>query len=137
LANQIALENRWLSYQHAHRAFEVGSRFGRKGIIDLTKLGPLPLLGVDTDAAPFLVDVHLAPLLELGDLSTVKAYLQHDRRIDRTAAQPFLHRNTVRNRVVKVTDLTGLDLDRTEDLVLAWWLLNIDTRGSSRQTAQH
>ncbi|MFE7721735.1 helix-turn-helix domain-containing protein [Nocardia rhizosphaerihabitans] len=36
----------------------------------------------------------------------------------------YLHRNTVRNRLTRFAELTGLDLDRTDDLVVAWWLLH-------------
>lgn len=35
-----------------------------------------------------------------------------------------VHPNTVRYRVKRFEQLTGLDLRRTEDLVTSWWLLN-------------
>ncbi|MBK1656608.1 hypothetical protein CKO29_18360 [Allochromatium vinosum] len=57
-------------------------------------------------------------------IDTVAAFLRHDRRVDDTAAALFLHRNTVRNRVSRFGALTGLDLDRTDDLVLTWWILH-------------
>lgn len=118
-----------LSYRQASRTFDIASRYRRTGVVDLARLGPLPLLAIaDDDATSTLADVHLAPLRERGDagreiLDTVAAYLAHNRRVDETAAALFLHRNTVRNRVTRFTALTGLDLDLTDDLVLTWWIL--------------
>ena len=80
------------------------------------------------DATSALPEVHLAPLRARGAagqeiIDTVREYLVHNRRVDETAASMFLHRNTVRNRIAKYTSSTGLDLDRTDDLVLSWWLV--------------
>lgn len=120
------------SYGQARRNLDIAGRFHRTGVVDLVRLGPLPLLAVDDEAAHSLADVHLAPLRDRGDagrdiLDTVGTFLKHNRRIDETAAALFLHRNTVRNRVTKFTALTGLDLDVTDDLVLTWWLLGRDS----------
>lgn len=76
-----------------------------------------------------MADKHLAPLDRHGAVGveirrTVETYLDCDRRIDDTAEALFLHRNTVRNRLTRLSGLTGLDLDRTDDLIVAWWLLN-------------
>ncbi|WP_406230244.1 helix-turn-helix domain-containing protein [Nocardia sp. NBC_01009] len=35
----------------------------------------------------------------------------------------YLHRNTIRNRLIRFSELIGLDLDRTDDLIVTWWLL--------------
>ena len=117
------------SYRRARHTFDIASRFDRTGVVHLTDLGALPLLAFDDDTARDLADVHLAPLRDRGDAGaeitdTVAAFLRHDRRVDDTAAALFLHRNTVRNRVSRFGALTGLDLDRTDDLVLTWWILH-------------
>ncbi|OZC41650.1 hypothetical protein CH286_27180 [Rhodococcus sp. WWJCD1] len=116
------------SYRQARRTFDVAARFARTGLVDLAGLGALPLLCVDDESMLSLADVYLASLRERGEsgreiTETVAQFLHHNRRVDETAAALFLHRNTVRNRVAKFTTLTGLDLDVTDDLVLAWWLL--------------
>lgn len=116
------------SYGQARQALELATRFARTGPVDLVSLGPLPLLALGDEAADRLASAHLASVTERGDtgreiLDTVATYLDHDRRVDDTAAALFVHRNTVRNRVARFGDLTGLDIDRTADLVLAWWLL--------------
>lgn len=116
------------SYRRARYALDLATSFGKTGVLDLAALGPLPLLALGDDAAGQLVAAHLSPLLERGAsgreiMDTVATYLDNDRRVDDTAAGLFLHRNTVRNRVTRFAELTGLDIDRTSDLVLAWWLL--------------
>ncbi|MDV8022758.1 helix-turn-helix domain-containing protein [Rhodococcus sp. IEGM 1330] len=119
------------SYEQAQRALSLAVTFGRTGVVDLAALGPLPLLSFADDVAEQMASVHLDPLLVRGVagreiMDTVATYLDHDRRVDDTAASLFVHRNTVRNRVARFGDLTGLDIDSTADLVLAWWLLTRD-----------
>ncbi|KQS00573.1 hypothetical protein ASG12_06745 [Williamsia sp. Leaf354] len=120
--------NAGTSYRRARHTLDIAARFGRTGIVELADLGALPLLAIDTDTADHLADVHLAPLRARGVagteiIDTVTAFLRNNCRVDETATALFLHRNTVRNRVSRFTDITGLDLDRTDDLVLTWWLL--------------
>ncbi|WP_169814565.1 PucR family transcriptional regulator [Nocardia pseudovaccinii] len=120
------------SYHHARQALEIATRYGRTGLVDLSSLGPLPLLQCAADAASLLTAKHLTPLRNQGDsgaeiLTAVQTFLDCDRRIDETAARLYVHRNTVRNRLTRFTELTGLDLDRTNDLVVTWWLLNRET----------
>ncbi|WP_407726593.1 PucR family transcriptional regulator [Rhodococcoides fascians] len=116
------------SYQQAQRALSLATMFGRTGLVDLAALGPLPLLAFADEVAEQIAGVHLSPLLVRGAtgreiMDTVATYLDNDRRVDDTAAALFVHRNTVRNRVARFGDLTGLDIDSTADLVLVWWLL--------------
>ncbi|MCQ4121865.1 PucR family transcriptional regulator [Rhodococcus tibetensis] len=125
------------SYQHARRALEIATRYGRNGLVDLASLGPLPLLGLGDDAASMLAEQHLAPLLDSGAAgqeiaTTVATFLDCDRRVDDTATKLYIHRNTVRNRLTRFGELTGLDIDRTDDLVLAWWLLNRDRAAAAQ-----
>ncbi|WP_218720559.1 helix-turn-helix domain-containing protein [Nocardia sp. MH4] len=106
-------------------------RHGRSGLVDLGSLGPLPLLAEAEDIARLLADRHLAPLGNRSGaeeiLGTVATYRDCDQRIDDTAATLVLHRNTVRNRLTRFAELTGLDLGRTDDLIVAWWLLHRDS----------
>jgi hypothetical protein len=58
------------------------------------------------------------PIIELIDLVTSDP---HDRRVDATAADLFVHPNTVRHRLRRFTELTDLELDTTFEAVAAWW----------------
>ncbi|WP_119731399.1 PucR family transcriptional regulator [Thermomonospora amylolytica] len=53
-----------------------------------------------------------------GDLEkTLRAYLDHDGHWAATAAALHVHVNTLRNRLAKIADLTGRDVNRTPDRV--------------------
>lgn len=121
------------SYRNAFAAMTTADRHGRTGVVGLADLGPLPLLAQhDTDTARMLDAKHLGPLRAQGNagqeiLTTIGTYLTHDRKVEETARTLFVHRNTIRYRLTRFTELTGLDIDKTEDLVLTWWLLNLDS----------
>src|SRR5262249_4273770 len=111
------------SYHQARRALSIAAHHGRAGLVDLSSLGPLPLLENSDDAAELLEAKHLEPLSHHGRagdeiLTTVTAYLDHDRKVDDTARDLFVHRNTIRYRLTRFAEITGLDIDRTEDMIL-------------------
>ena len=117
------------SYRHARSALDTATRYQRTGLLSLSDLGPLPLLDASPDAGDLLEAKHLRALRERGSgggdlVHTVETYLRHDRNVDATARALFLHRNSVRYRLTRFTELTGLDIESTEGTVLAWWLLN-------------
>ncbi|WP_144127923.1 helix-turn-helix domain-containing protein [Catellatospora sichuanensis] len=55
---------------------------------------------------------------------TTRVYLEHDQQVREVSARLAVHPNTVRYRIRRFQELTGLDLKRTEHLVTAWWLPN-------------
>ncbi|GAA2726512.1 PucR family transcriptional regulator [Actinocorallia aurantiaca] len=62
-----------------------------------------------------------------GDLEpTLRAFLDHDGQWAATAAALHVHVNTLRNRLARVTELTGRDVGRTEDRVDLFLALAID-----------
>jgi DNA-binding PucR family transcriptional regulator len=48
-------------------------------------------------------------------LETLSAYMQHNGNIPEVAAHLHVHKHTVRYRLRRVTELTGLDVTRFED----------------------
>ena len=94
----------------------------------LEDLGPRPLVVTAERAAERLDRRVLAPFPDDPEPNeierTVLDYLNHDQDAEGTARRMCVHVNTVRYRVGRFRELTGLDLRRTEDLVAAWWLLN-------------
>lgn len=47
-------------------------------------------------------------------LKTLEKYLECDKNLTQTAAELFIHRNTLANRLEKITDITGFALDHHE-----------------------
>ncbi|MEV6282400.1 PucR family transcriptional regulator ligand-binding domain-containing protein [Kribbella sp. NPDC051770] len=63
---------------------------------------------------------------DTGLESTLRAYLQYDGQYAATAAALYIHVNTLRNRLAKITELTGRDATRTEDRVDLYLALEAD-----------
>jgi DNA-binding PucR family transcriptional regulator len=116
------------SFAEAEEALATARAFGVTGLVELTALGPLPLATAAGNLAARLEREHFCELDKLGRTGeeieqTMLTLLDLDQNVDATAARLHLHRNTVRYRVTRFRNLTGLDLRRTDDLVTAWWLL--------------
>ncbi|MGZ4251566.1 MAG: PucR family transcriptional regulator [Solirubrobacteraceae bacterium] len=126
------------SFAEAAEALITARAFDITGIVDLGALGPLPLVAEADVLAARLSARHLRELDERGQAGrdiedTVSTLLELDRNIEATAERLHLHRNSIRYRVRRFRELTGLDLRRTEDLVTTWWLLT--RRRSARSAA--
>ncbi|WP_412517615.1 PucR family transcriptional regulator [Actinomadura madurae] len=98
---------------------------GGPGVRSFAELGTHRLLlGMqDADTLRTLADGVLAPIRERdarrgGELeATLRAFLDHDGHWQATAAALRIHVNTLRNRLAKITELTGRDTARTADRV--------------------
>jgi hypothetical protein len=118
-----------IGFEEAVLALETAERFEMSGVVRLADLGPRPLVLSGARVAGGLAERHLAELdgdsRSGADLEeTVRVHLECDQDAQVTAARLTVHPNTVRYRVNRFRELTGLDLNRTEDLVSTWFLLN-------------
>jgi hypothetical protein len=84
----------------------------------------------------------LDPLAGMGSFgrglrATLRAYLENGARVDPTAEALGVHPNTVRHRLRRYEEATGLALSRIEDLVELWWALERDriTTGAASSAA--
>lgn len=59
--------------------------------------------------------------------ATLRAFLKYDGQFGATAAALYVHVNTLRNRLAKITELTGRDIARTEDRVDLYLALEADS----------
>ncbi|GAA1619545.1 helix-turn-helix domain-containing protein [Kribbella sancticallisti] len=91
------------------------------------------LLGLqDTETLRSFADGVLQPLREYdrrrdAELEpTLRAFLQYDGQYAATASALYVHVNTLRNRLAKITELTGRDTGRTEDRVDLYLALEAD-----------
>jgi hypothetical protein len=126
------LEHMQPSFGRATRAMATATAFGLTGVYSLEDLGLLPTMLADTDVAEGLARRYIAPL---GDgharkpiLDTVRQYLSLSMRADVTAQHLSVHHNTVRYRVRRYEELTGIDLRDPNRALEAWWALQNDSR---------
>lgn len=126
---RLPLDSLGSGFDEATLVLETAERFGVSGAVRLADLGPKPLILCATRAAIGLEDRYLGSLAGDGRTSreieeTTRVYLERDQQVSEVAELLTVHPNTVRYRVNRFRELTGLDVRRTEDLVTAWWLLN-------------
>lgn len=117
-----------VSLADAREARDTAHAFGVSGTVGLEDLGPRSLV-VAADRAGSRLDAQLLAALPDAEHPseierTVLDYITNDRSAEDTAQRHCVHVNTVRYRLGRFRELTGLDLARTDDFVTAWWLLN-------------
>ena len=113
------------SFQEAERALNLGRMvWGPGSVTHYNQLGMYRiLLSSDGAELSMFMEEFLGPVLAKargGDRSlmdTLEAFFDADEEVTRAAGQLFVHPNTVRYRLRKVQELTGLDLSRTQDRV--------------------
>jgi hypothetical protein len=131
------------SFRRATRAMATAAAFGMTGVYDLGSLGLLPAVLADTDVAEELTRRYITPLTT-GEamrpiLETVRRYLTLGMRADLTAEHMSVHHNTVRYRLRRYEELTGMDLRDPNHALEAWWALQrtrLDTAPSTAAPAQ-
>jgi DNA-binding PucR family transcriptional regulator len=104
-------------------AVEVALSKGRSGEIALEDYLAELLLARSPRIAGQIARLVYGPLSE--ELArTLDMLVANSFERNATAAELPVHRNTLRDRIARITQLTGVDLDRTEGSALAWlaWL---------------
>jgi sugar diacid utilization regulator len=116
------------SYAQARRAAEVALRFGRKGeVVTFDNLGFYRLLFQISDRSELraFVEQVLGPLLAYDQkhrtdfVQTIASYLANNNSLQSTAKELYVHVNTAAYRLQRIQAITGLDLSKTEDCLLA------------------
>jgi len=116
------------SFRLATRALESAAAAGLTGLVGIDQLGLVPAVIADRDVGEEVTRRIIQPVLAQGKpgitlIDTVARYLGNDLRLELTAAQMFLHVNTVRYRLRRFEELTGTSLRHVDDLVQVWWAL--------------
>jgi hypothetical protein len=115
-------------FRLATRALETAVAMNRSGLVDVASLGLAPAVIADGDIGDALMSRIIEPVVKQGRtgvvlLQTVTRYLENDLRLEVTAAEMFLHVNTVRYRLRRFEELTETSLRSVEDLVEIWWAI--------------
>ncbi|WDO10472.1 helix-turn-helix domain-containing protein [Streptomyces murinus] len=102
----------------------------RSGVVHVADVAVLAAVDERADPAAVLTDRHLAAWTALGAQAepvalAVRAWLEDGRDVTAAAERLFVHPNTVRNRVQRFTDVTGIDPFDTFGALNAWWLCRV------------
>ncbi|MFJ9929884.1 helix-turn-helix domain-containing protein [Streptomyces misionensis] len=103
---------------------------GRRGVVHIADVAVLAAVAERADLAAVLTDRHRTAWAALGVQAepvalAVRAWLEAGRDVASAAERLFVHPNTVRNRVQRFTDVTGIDPFDTFGALNAWWLCRI------------
>jgi putative transposase len=109
----------------ADRVFDAAWKRPSGGVFSLENLTWRTAAG-DPDVTAVLRRRYLAPFAADADfgrivLSSVRSYLDHDRRISAAAKALSVHENTLRYRLQKFEQATGARLDATNTIVELCW----------------
>lgn len=104
-----------------------------RGAVALEDRIPEALLSRSPELAERLLDTTLGPLLRVSDadilLDTLRTWLAADRSPSRTAESMYCHRNTVLNRLHRISAVTGVAVDDAANhLTLALAVRALDLR---------
>ena len=122
------------SYAQARRALETARRFGRRGeVVAFEDLGLYRLLFhvSEPDELRGFVEQVLGALVEYDErhnadfVRTLGTFLANNGSLQATARELNLHVNSVAYRLQRIRSITGLDLERSEDRLLAQVALKI------------
>ncbi len=115
------------SFRRATRAMVTAAAFDMTGVHDLASLGLLPAVLDDTDVAEELTSRYITPVTRGAPkgqiLETLLCYLTLGMRAEATAERMSVHHNTVRYRLHRYEELTGVDLRDRNCALEAWWAL--------------
>ena len=115
------------SFQQASRCLETAVAFGLRGVFNLDQLGILPAVVADPELGDRLVRRYLEPLGSGTSAAllreTLECHLSNGQRVERTASAMFVHQNTVRYRLSRFSDLTGIELRSPVSSFELWWAL--------------
>lgn len=115
-----------VALDEARLALSIGERLGRAGeVVTFEETGTYKLLfHIFADRPEELISFYeqtIAPLVRYDEqyqtelVGTLSTYLGHDCNLAATASTLYTHRHTVRYRLDRIAELSGLDIAKTDD----------------------
>jgi len=117
-----------LAFAHASRALQTAVAFDQEGAFTLADLSIRPAILADEALGEAFAARHLTPLGSLGRLgaeleTTLRAWLDANMQIEDTARALHVHPNTLRHRLRRFEQATGVSLRDPREIVELWWAL--------------
>ncbi|MFF4237504.1 helix-turn-helix domain-containing protein [Actinomadura geliboluensis] len=127
LAGPAEAEHLAAARRLAVSALAAAEATGRTGVVHIAEVAVVAAAADRTDLASALLDRYRAARADLGASAgpvarAVCAWLEAGRDVTAAAEALFVHPNTVRNRVRRFAEVTGIDTSDTFGGVNAWWL---------------
>ncbi|GAB2835846.1 PucR family transcriptional regulator [Actinocorallia aurea] len=129
MGQRMPLASASFSFAQASTVLRVSSAFGMTGVVNIEDVPLLAavlespnLTGLVTDRCFGAIPAAQRELFT----ETLTAYLDHDLHIAEAAAKLHVHPNTLRYRIRRFEELSGLHLERVDDLVTVWWALQYE-----------
>jgi len=110
------------SFTAATRALHTARAFGLEGVQRFDDLGLLPAVVADRAVGEQLRARYVTPLSD-EIAQTVRTWLAAGAHVERAAEQLFVHPNTLRYRLSRFEELTGVSLKDPARQREAWWAL--------------
>jgi hypothetical protein len=116
------------SYAAASRALDAAGALGVTGDVSLADLGLLAAVVSEPEVGDALVRRYLDPLHESGGIGadleqSLRGYLTSGMSVEAAARELVVHQNTLRYRLKRVQELTGVDLRDPAAVAELWWAL--------------
>ncbi|UIZ91417.1 helix-turn-helix domain-containing protein [Corynebacterium sp. CNCTC7651] len=121
------LQNIKTSDLEARHVLEASRRLGKKGLHDIAKLSWRLAVSQDKLLGRYFMDRFVAPLQSdsWGLLRTVTVWIDSGFSYSKAAGMLFVHENTVRYRVDKFCQMTGMDRNSFDDWVGVKWAIEL------------
>ncbi|WP_205696532.1 helix-turn-helix domain-containing protein [Conexibacter sp. SYSU D00693] len=134
LAGPVAAEDLAAAHRLAVAAVPAAEASGRAGLVHVGRVATVAAVLARADLAATLADRHGPAVAALGDevARTVRVWLERRRETAAAARELAVHPNTVRNRVLRFAEVTGLELADPFDALDAWWLCRYQEPGEIR-----
>lgn len=114
----------------AMRVHEAARRFGLLGLHDLTSAGLHVAVLEVGDVGAALLKRYVEPVRAASNgeelLASLRAWFEAGMRVDPASGRLHVHENTLRYRLDRYAELTGVDLSVSDELVAVWWALHRD-----------
>ncbi|GAA3193750.1 helix-turn-helix domain-containing protein [Actinocorallia longicatena] len=129
LGQRLPLASAASSFAQASTVLRVATAFGMSGVVNIADI-PLRAAVLESPNLTGLVTercLGAIPAVQ-RDLftQTLTAYLGHDLHVAEAATELHVHPNTLRYRIRRFEELSGLHLERVDDLVSVWWALQYE-----------
>ncbi|MEU6557052.1 helix-turn-helix domain-containing protein [Streptomyces sp. NPDC046915] len=116
------------SFRAAGRLLEAARAYALRGVYDLSDLSWRMAIVAEPELAELLLERYLRPLEAEGEFGalieqSVRGYLERGRNIREVARSAHVHVNTVRYRLRRFEELTGISLDAPDTAVELSWAL--------------